>query len=214
VAVSFQQQVADAEKQADRAVDDANKEAQTAVADARQDAQQAERTAEKAARDAQQLAGQATRPINGSDRATRKGSKTPDPVGGLRFLVKADDCAIGRFAHCHGLSAEYEIEEYAEGGQNAFVHKLRGRMRYPNLVLSRGITHETGLMDWYLKASKAGERGNISVSLLGPDGKPVRQWGFEGAFPVRWEGPVLNARSHTAATETLEIAHRGFVVQE
>jgi hypothetical protein len=25
---------------------------------------------------------------------------------------------------------------------------------------------------------------------------------------------VLNARSHTAATETLEIAHRGFVVQE
>ena len=94
------------------------------------------------------------------------------------------------------------------------MHKLRGRMRYPNLVLSRGITHETGLMDWYLKASKAGERGNISVSLLGPDGKPVRQWGFEGAFPVRWEGPVLNARSHTAATETLEIAHRGFVVQE
>ena len=201
--MSFQQQIQDAERQADQAVDDAN-----------QDAQQAERTADKAARDAQQLAGQATKPINGSDRATAKGSKTPDPVGALRFLVKADDCTIGRFAHCHGLSAEYEIEEYAEGGQNAFVHKLRGRMRYPNLVLSRGITHETGLMDWYLKASKAGERGNISVSLLGPDGKPVRQWGFEGAFPVRWEGPVLNARSHTAATETLEIAHRGFVVQE
>jgi len=201
--MSFQQQIQDAERQADQAVDDAN-----------QDAQQAERTAQKAERDAQQLMGGASGPINGSDRATKKGSKTPDPVGALRFLVKADDCTIGRFAHCHGLSAEYEIEEYAEGGQNAFVHKLRGRMRYPNLVLSRGITHETGLMDWYLKASKAGERGNISVSLLGPDGKPVRQWGFEGAFPVRWEGPVLNARSHTAATETLEIAHRGFVVQE
>jgi len=94
------------------------------------------------------------------------------------------------------------------------VHKLRGRMRYPNLVLSRGITHESGLMDWFLQTKKAGERGNISVSLLGPDGKPVRRWGFEGAFPVRWEGPVLNARSHTAATETLEIAHRGFVVQD
>ena len=201
--MSFQQGIADAEKQADQAVDDAN-----------QDAQQAERTAQKAERDAQQLMGGASGPINGSDRATKKGSKTPDPVGALRFLVKADDCTIGRFAHCHGLSAEYEIEEYAEGGQNAFVHKLRGRMRYPNLVLSRGITHESGLMDWFLQTKKAGERGNISVSLLGPDGKPVRRWGFEGAFPVRWEGPVLNARSHTAATETLEIAHRGFVVQE
>jgi len=201
--VSFQQQISDAEQQADQAVDDAN-----------QDAQQAERTAQKAERDAQQLMGGASGPINGSDRATKKGSKTPDPVGALRFLVKADDCTIGRFAHCHGLSAEYEIEEYAEGGQNTFVHKLRGRMRYPNLVLSRGITHESGLMDWFLQTKQAGERGNISVSLLGPDGKPVRRWGFEGAFPVRWEGPVLNARSHTAATETLEIAHRGFVVQD
>ena len=201
--MSFQQQISDAEQQADQAVDDAN-----------QDAQQAERTAQKAERDAQQLMGGASGPINGSDRATKKGSKTPDPVGALRFLVKADDCTIGRFAHCHGLSAEYEIEEYAEGGQNAFVHKLRGRMRYPNLVLSRGITHESGLMDWFLQTKQAGERGNISVSLLGPDGKPVRRWGFEGAFPVRWEGPVLNARSHTAATETLEIAHRGFVVQD
>lgn len=201
--MSFQQQIQHAEQQADQAVDDAD-----------QDAQQAERTAQKAERDAQQLMGGASGPINGSDRATTKGSKTPDPVGALRFLVKADDCPIGRFAHCHGLSAEYEIEEYAEGGQNAFVHKLRGRMRYPNLVLSRGITHESGLMDWFLQTKQAGERGNISVSLLGPDGKPVRRWGFEGAFPVRWEGPVLNARSHTAATETLEIAHRGFVVQD
>ena len=201
--MSFQQQIQDAERQADQAVDDANR-----------DAQQAEQTAQKAERDAQQLMGGGSGPINGSDRATKKESKTPDPVGALRFLVKADDCTIGRFAHCHGLSAEYEIEEYAEGGQNAFVHKLRGRMRYPNLVLSRGITHESGLMDWFLQTKKAGERGNISVSLLGPDGKPVRRWGFEGAFPVRWEGPVLNARSHTAATETLEIAHRGFVVQD
>jgi phage tail-like protein len=204
VAVSFQQDVQDAEQQADQAVDDANK-----------DAQQAEQTAAKAEQDAQQLAQQATGGgSGGTDRSTKKGSKTPDPVGALRFLVKADDCTIGRFAHCHGLAVEYEIEEYAEGGQNAFVHKLRGRMRYPNLVLSRGITHETGLMDWFMKTQSAGKRGAISVSLLGPDGSPVRKWGFQSAFPVRWEGPVLNARSHTAATESLEIAHRGLVLTD
>jgi len=196
---------------ADKAVDEANQEAQQAEKDARQDARQAEQTAAKAERDAQQLMGGGG---GGSGRSTKKGSKTPDPVGALRFLVKADDCTIGRFAHCHGLSVEYEVEEYAEGGQNAFVHKLRGRMRYPNLVLSRGITHESGLMDWFMKTQSAGKRGNISVSLLGPDGSPVRRWGFQSAYPVRWEGPVLNARSHTAATETLEIAHRGFVLTD
>ena len=202
--MSFQQDVQDAEQQADQAVDDANR-----------DAQQAEQTAAKAEQDAQNLAQQASGGgSGGTDRSTKKGSKTPDPVGALRFLVKADDCTIGRFAHCHGLAVEYEVEEYAEGGQNAFVHKLRGRMRYPNLVLSRGITHETGLMDWFMKNQSVGKRGNISVSLLGPDGSPVRRWGFQSAYPVRWEGPVLNARSHTAATETLEIAHRGFVLTD
>jgi phage tail-like protein len=148
-----------------------------------------------------------------TDRNTASGS-TPDPVAGMSFKVSTDDAQIGYFSECSGITAEYEIEEYAEGGQNAFVHKLRGRMRYPNLVLSRGITHETGLMDWFMKTQSAGKRGAISVSLLGPDGSPVRKWGFQSAFPVRWEGQVLNARSHTAATESLEIAHRGLVLTD
>ena len=69
--MNLQQQISDVEKQADQAVDDAN-----------QDAQQAERTAQKAERDAQQLMGGATGPINGSDRATKKGSKTRLATGG------------------------------------------------------------------------------------------------------------------------------------
>ena len=61
------------------------------------------------------------------------------------------------------------------------------------------------------------QRNEDAISLAtvpGPDGSPVRRWGFQSAFPVRWEGPVLNARSHTAATETLEIAHRGLVLAD
>ena len=95
------------------------------------------------------------------------------------------------------------------------MHKLRGRMRYPNLVLSRGITHETGLMDWFMKTQSAGKRGNISVSLLGPDGSPVRTLGVRGRVPrASGRARSLNAGSHTAATETLEIAHRGLVLTD
>ena len=93
--MSFQQQVSDAEQQADQAVDQAN-----------QDVEQAESTAQKAASDAEQRGRQVMTAINGSDRSTKKGSKTPDPVGALRFLVKADDCTIGRVARGHRRPAQ------------------------------------------------------------------------------------------------------------
>ena len=49
---------------------------------------------------------------------------------------------MGHFAECSGVELEWEVMPYAEGGQNAFVHQLRGRITYPNLVLKRGITDD------------------------------------------------------------------------
>lgn len=136
---------------------------------------------------------------------------TPDPVGELRFQVKIDDALIGQFAECSGLSMEYDVFEYAEGGRLGFVHKLRGGLKYPNLVLKRGITSEDKLVSWFLDTPKRESRGNITLSLLGDDGKQVRSWSFAAAFPVKWSGPSFNAKSTNIAMETLEIAHQGLV---
>ena len=146
-----------------------------------------------------------------TDRNTASGS-TPDPVAGMSFKVSTDDAQIGYFSECSGITAEYEVEEYAEGGQNTFVHKLRGRVKYPNLSLKRGVTHETALLDWFFTSQEWDQRATLTVSLQGPDGQVIRTWAFEGAFPVKWEGPSLNAGSTAVATETLEVAHRGLVV--
>ena len=148
--------------------------------------------------------------------ASKNGSpNVPDPVGELRFLVGIADAsvaeAIGRFSECSGLAVEYDILEYQEGGQNAFVHKLRGHRKYPNLVLKRGVTYEDALIKWLMATKDWSERGTVTVSLLGPDAKMVRRWAFDAAFPVKWQGPTLNAGSNNVATETLEIAHQGFV---
>ncbi|HKE97848.1 MAG TPA: phage tail protein, partial [Actinomycetes bacterium] len=32
-----------------------------------------------------------------------------------------------------------------------------------------------------------------------------------GVFPVRWQGPALNVDSPKVATESLELAHHGFL---
>ena len=140
-------------------------------------------------------------------------SPTPDPVGELRFQVKieGEDITIGEFAECTGLSLEYDVFEYQEGGEQRFVHKFRGGLKYPTLVLKRGVTYEEALLKWFFERKDRGHRGTITLNLLGDDGKQVRTWSFAQAFPVKWSGPSFNAKSTNVATETLEIAHHGFV---
>ena len=133
----------------------------------------------------------------------------PDPVGELRFIVKLPGVDLGRFRECTGLAAEIEVKDYNEGGVNDRVHKLPTRMKFPNLVLKRGVTYEDALLKWLWKTQREAQRVNVTVSLLGPGGKPVRSWAFAEAFPVKWTGPNLNAGSNQVATETLEIVHAG-----
>jgi phage tail-like protein len=137
----------------------------------------------------------------------------PDPVGELRFKIDVGGRPIGAFTECSGLSAEWDILEYQEGGENRYVHKLRTRLKYPNLVLKRGVTYEDALLKWFFEREDFKQRKTVKVTLLGDDGKEVRSWAFAGAFPVKWQGPSLNAKSTNVATETLEIAHQGLTPQ-
>ena len=149
------------------------------------------------------------------DRATAKAaqSRFPDPVGELRFVVDVGDMKIGQFTECSGLSAEWEILEYQEGGEDRFVHKLRSRLKYPNLVLKRGVTYEDGFLKWFFDRKERTDRALLKLTLLGEDSQTIREWSFSGAFPVKWTGPSFNAKSSNIATETLEIAHEGLQPQ-
>lgn len=133
------------------------------------------------------------------------------PVGAARyFQVQIPDITVGVFARCGGLEVEYETLEYAEGGQNNFVHRLRGHIRYPNLLLSRGITNETGLLDWMWAVREFDKRPTVTLTLLNELGKMQRSWRFSHALPVRGVGPTL-AETGEVASETLEIAHAGLL---
>jgi phage tail-like protein len=137
----------------------------------------------------------------------------PDAVGELRFLIELPGVNIGRFRECTGLAAEIEVKDYNEGGVNDHVHKLPTRMKYPNLVLKRGVTYEDALLKWLWKTQREAQRLSVTVSLMGSDGEPVRSWVFQDAFPIKWTGPNLNAGSNQVATETLEIVHAGLQMQ-
>jgi len=141
----------------------------------------------------------------------------PPFTGQFRFTVDRVG-EIGAFTECNGLSVEVEVEEVKEGGQNHFSHKLPGRMKWPNIVLKRGVTKADELFDWFRKTSGQGfsqehnklTRGTGSVSLVNAKGEPIRTWSFLDAFPVKWTGPTFASGTNAAAVEELEIAHHGF----
>jgi phage tail-like protein len=131
-----------------------------------------------------------------------------DPVGEMRFRVEIAGVEIGYFSECTGLSAEHEVMEYQPGGAPSPI-KLRGAIKYPNIVLKRGITTEDALIKWFFEAQAPEERPEMTITLFGPELKPIQQWVFNGAFPIKWQGPSLNAGSNNAATEQLELGHAG-----
>jgi phage tail-like protein len=125
---------------------------------------------------------------------------------------------IGAFTEVSGLSVSIEVEELAEGGQNQYTHKLPGRMKWPNLVLKRGVTNSDNLFQWFTKSSGDGfagmgnklDRRNGAVELRDAAGEVVRRWEFVEAYPVKWTGPKLAASGRELAVEELEVCHRGF----
>ena len=72
---------------------------------------------------------------------------------------------MGVFKSVGGLQATFEVLEYAEGGNNDFVHHLPGRMSYPNLTLSWGLTVVTALQDWFFQTHVKADIREITLTL-------------------------------------------------
>jgi phage tail-like protein len=136
---------------------------------------------------------------------------SPYVLGELGFVVEIPGVEIGRFTECSGLAVEYEVLEYAEGGNNMYTHRLRGRAKYPALTLRRGVTSEDGLLKWFFEYQKGAQRPTLTVTMVDPSGKSIRRFAFASAFPIKWTGPDGGFNNGSAATESLEIGHLGLV---
>jgi phage tail-like protein len=145
--------------------------------------------------------------------AATAGARDIEKLGANHFILEVKpDIAVGAFSACSGLAMEREVLEYREGGRNDVVHRLPGRMKYPNLVLKRGITDQRELMRWFWDSRSVPKLVTVTVKLVDTTGHDMQVWAFAEAYPVKWTGPSLDAGSDAAATEELEIAHGGLVL--
>jgi phage tail-like protein len=150
------------------------------------------------------------------------------PPTGFCFRVAFTDVegtgedAEQRFQEVSGLSYEITTEDVNEGGQNGFTQKLPKRVKYPNLVLKRGLVKNTALLKWFESAKDTFfmvavydfKPKDIMITLLDEADQPVAIWNVVQAYPLKWSTSDLKASDNSIVIETIELAYQYFTRQE
>ena len=141
------------------------------------------------------------------------------PMTSLHFEVSWGDSEVtSSFSEVSGLTMEAEAIEYRVGTDAALtVQKIPGLKKYGNVSMKRGIAPAVagnGLFEWFATI-KAGtvDRRPVLISLLNEKRDPVMTWKIKDAWPVKVEGPGLNATGNEIAIETLEFVHEGLDIE-
>jgi phage tail-like protein len=129
------------------------------------------------------------------------------------FVVKIDDENLGAFNSCDGLGCEFVMEQREEGGQNGAIWQLPTRLKYSNIKLTRPVTKQSAaIMKWFSEMASGVKRKTATIEARTQlQGTVIARWSLVGVVPVRWSGPQLSVDSPKVATETLELAHHGFL---
>ncbi|MEP7235691.1 MAG: phage tail protein, partial [Ignavibacteriota bacterium] len=135
---------------------------------------------------------------------------------GYRYRVDIEGGGTAFFKSVDGLKTETELSAYQEGGSTDSQSKLIGATKWKNIVLKRGIaaSPDDGSRKFFAAAavkSTTNKKG-ISITVYDKDGAPRKKYNFFDCFPVKWEGPDLDASNNEVAIESVEIAHEGVEV--
>ena len=138
------------------------------------------------------------------------------PPVGFHFAVRFEGLLttlgipdIG-FQEISGLNAEIGTEEYREGGENRFAHRLPNPVSYQNLVLKRGLLSSSQISRKFKDAVEGFqfEPADVTVILLNDLHLPIQAWNFINAWPVKWSFEGLNAQDGSVVIETLELSYQ------
>ncbi len=135
----------------------------------------------------------------------------PYPLSSIRFEVDLGDGTPASFSEVSGLNVETEMTEYRGGMDKLTVLKVPGLMKYSNVTLKRGImAKNNGFFDWW-KLNNDGKHDmkQVTIKLMNEAGEATVTWVLENAWPVKVEGPSLNAKGNEIAIESLELCHEG-----
>lgn len=115
------------------------------------------------------------------------------------------------FSEISGITAELEVEEKKEGGQNDWVYHLPKGSKGSRITLKRGLASiNSALIKWcfdsiHFEKTKVVPK-QLIISLLDKNPKnPRMTWAFYNVLPVKWSMADFNAKESNVAIESIEL---------
>lgn len=142
------------------------------------------------------------------------------PPVGFHFKVEfqgldKEDVDV-RFQSVTGLAIDMQTQSVNEGGEHRFEHVLPIRTKYSNLVLKRGLTQNSKLIEWCTDAFQTLTiyPKDVLVHLLNEEHEPLMTWNIVQAWPKKWSVSDFNAEKGALVLETLELQYQYFTIQQ
>jgi phage tail-like protein len=133
----------------------------------------------------------------------------------LRFRVQIDQADLGTWSQVQGLDVKWELAEYRAGDSGNFRWYYPAATKYQDITLTRAVSVKdtATVLDWLGKNSFASEKNRMChIEMFDATNTTVcAHWDLEGVVPVHYTGPRFDAGVSQVATETLVLAHLGFL---
>jgi phage tail-like protein len=143
-------------------------------------------------------------------------------VDTTRAAAGAQRLGEGGFQECSGLELEQDVQEYLEGGRNDGIIRRVGRVKYPAIVLKRGMFFMSDRLNrdvwiWIqdiVRGVRPVRRFDGTIEVYSSGFTVMARWEFDRGLPTHVKGPELNAKTGEVAIEELHIAHEGLRLAE
>lgn len=145
-----------------------------------------------------------------------------DPIKTYRFRVEVDGFVRAGFSNCSGLSKEFALVEYREGGMNETPQKSTGLATFPDVTLTRGqivnTLGEDDMFDWEAEQFDLGVLGHpgeyrrtMDIVQYDNTGSEVRRWRCINCG-IRSMKPMgdLAGQANENSMESMVVFHEGF----
>ena len=143
-----------------------------------------------------------------------------DPYKNFKFRVKWDGHVVAGISKVSALRRCTEVVEHREGGEPSTFRLSPGTTSFEQIVLERGVTHDTAFETWANQVhSVEGDaamslkdfRKDIMIELLNLQGTPVKAYRVYRCWVVEYQAlPDLEANKNGIAIERLVLQSEGW----
>jgi phage tail-like protein len=132
-----------------------------------------------------------------------------------RFSVEIDGVVVAGISKVAGLQVSTDVIEFREGSDPSLPQAIPGNHHPGRVRLSKDWSSTHEFFNWRKTVLDGKvERKSISIVFQNDSRDAASRINLYRCWPVKWEGPDLDAKSGTAvAIETIEIVWEGIEVK-